>query len=475
MKGLIKRLLREGLIKENQYDKYIVLGKDVIDRIRKINPPINKELSSSVFNSSNVYAKGGAARLALLIYCELDNNGGLHGNDIIRDSDFVYLGEYDDYQKDYPIYRDYDVDYEGETFEKYFNRRDITLNEVLLRPDKLMFTRRAYRDAMKNVVNPSKGNDKKYGLNDRLAARMFLFASRYGYKPVDSFKFNCDDYDAFDFLVCLLKAYELGIEVKFFNLFKEYCNEFDSLSDWLAFLMVNTGGFNYYGRENGLINDLSSVSDSELKSELEEKVYPEYPELKKAVDKLNIDDESDYFKHYLTKHNRGVPSRSMRRTTPNMALAEGELKRDNFKNNYDYQEALINQKNSKLKKIAIKNINDLVKVEGPGTYELYRGSEDGNENFGSGIYAYGTHYTNDIDTALEFGTPFEFDVKLNNPMIVNVSDVKKDNMHAEERANYLKSKGYDSLVVKHNKILTVNGFDFMVYELPYVEYEVIKF
>jgi hypothetical protein len=325
MKGLIKRLLREGLIKENQYDNYIVLDKKIVDRIREINPAINKELSSSVFGVSNIYAKGGAARLALLIYCELDNNGGLHGNDVIRDSDFVYLGSYDDYQKDYEKYRDYGVDYEGETFEKYFSRRDITLNEVLLSPTKLMFTRRAYRDAMKNVVNPSKGNDSRYGVDDRLAARMFLFAARYGYKPVDSFKFNCNNYNTFDFLVCLLKSYELGIQDKFFNLFKEYCDEFSSLSDWLAFLMINTGGFDYYGRENGLVNDLSSVSDSELKSELEKTVYPEYPELKKAVNKLNIDDESDYFKHYLTKYNRDIPKQKMRRSV-NMALAESELK-----------------------------------------------------------------------------------------------------------------------------------------------------
>jgi hypothetical protein len=328
MKEFIKGLLREGLIKENQYNKYILFGKDVIDRIREINPAIDKELSSGVFDNPNVYAKGGAARLALLIYCELDNNGGFHGNDVIRDSDFVYLGNYDDYQKDYSRYNDFDIDYEGDTFEKYFSRRDITLNEVLLSPTKLMFTRRAYRDAIKNVVNPSKGKYNRYGVDDRLAARMFLFAARYGYKPVDSFKFDCNDYSTFDFLVCLLKSYELGIQDKFFKLFKEYCDEFNfsSLSDWLVYLMINTRGFNYYGRENVLVNDLSSVSDSKLKAKLEKTVYPEYPELKKMVDKLNIDNDSDYFKHYLTKHNREIPSRSMRRTTPNMSLAEGVLK-----------------------------------------------------------------------------------------------------------------------------------------------------
>lgn len=158
----------------------------------------------------------------------------------------------------------------------------------------------------------------------------------------------------------------------------------------------------------------------------------------------------------------------------NVLLSEGELKRDNFKRERDYQEALASQNISKLKKYAIKSLSELVKIEDAGTYDLWRGSKDGNENIGSGIYAYGTHYTNDIKTAYEFGEPINFKVNLKNPKIIDALNVKDDGMRAEERTNALKNDGYDSLVVRHKKIYTVNSND-MIYELPYIEYEVIKF
>ena len=155
-------------------------------------------------------------------------------------------------------------------------------------------------------------------------------------------------------------------------------------------------------------------------------------------------------------------------------LFEGELKRSNFRNDRDYREALENQENAKSKKHAMKSLEELVKVEGPGTYELWRGSEDGNQGIGRGIYAYGVHYTNDIKTAYEFGNPYQFNVELENPKVVDASNIRGDGMQAEERTKTLASEGYDSLVVKHNKISTLY-INQMIYELPYVEYEVIKF
>ena len=610
MKGFIKRLLREG-----SYDKPVKYGKDIVDRIREINPSIDKELNDSIFSKyDKVYCKGGAARLALLIFCDIDNNGGLHGSDVIRDSDFVYIG---DYNKDVD---GTDIEF-SKSYEEYFSDRDITLNEVLLSPTELIFTRRAYRDAKKEVINPVSnyyGSDKM--IDGRLLARMFLFASRYGYKPVATLKYEYDENDSyinFETLVCLLKAYELGIEDKYFRMFKEYCGNFNfnDFGSWLVSLITSVD-FDFYGREDLLINDLSKINDSEIEGYLNNSFYQKYPELKKKVNRLQLDDND--FNEYLTKPNRGEQNPKMRRSV-NMSLAEsikrllregldsnilkianekidslpvfqhsrnlksifgtftmsgraprefidgfeeakaqgklmtrgykantyidvmdihltqlfvnediiksmfdkldklppinvvqftngeivafdghhrivanwalgkkkikvniigtlneGELKRSNFKKEWEYQEAYYNQKNSKLKKFAIKNLDELVKVEGAGTYELFRGSKDGNQNIGAGIYAYGIHYTNDIKTANEFGDPTNFKVKLKNPKIVDATNVKSDGLHAEERTNVLKSEGYDSLVVRHKKIYTVYGTD-MIYELPYVEYEVIKF
>lgn len=157
------------------------------------------------------------------------------------------------------------------------------------------------------------------------------------------------------------------------------------------------------------------------------------------------------------------------------SLFEGELKPENFKKNYKYQEALINQRNSQLKKKVLKDISDLIKVDGSGVYELYRGSKDANENAGSGIYADGTHYTNDIGTAKEFGDIYSFQVKLENPKIINRNEVNSLGNNSIERTDNLIKLGFDSLVIKHKKILTVNGFGGYTFDLPYLEYEVIKF
>jgi GH24 family phage-related lysozyme (muramidase)/8-oxo-dGTP pyrophosphatase MutT (NUDIX family) len=323
--ALVNNLLREG-----SYDKPVKYGKDIVDRIREINPLIDKELDNSIFSKSDkVYCKGGAARLALLIFCDIDNNGGLHGSDVIRDSDFVYIGGYN---------RSVDI---GEvefidSYDKYFSSRDITLNEVLLSPTELIFTRRAYRDGKKEVINPSKSSniEGKYKVVDgRLLARMFLFASRYGYKPVATLKYEYDENDTyinFDILVCLLKAYELGIEDKYFRMFKEYCGNFNfnDFGSWLASLI--TINFDFFGREDLLVHDLSKINDSEIGDYLDEYFYKHYPDLKKKVNRLQLDDSD--FNEYLTKPNRGESNASMRRTTPNMALAESirRLLREDF-------------------------------------------------------------------------------------------------------------------------------------------------
>jgi hypothetical protein len=155
-------------------------------------------------------------------------------------------------------------------------------------------------------------------------------------------------------------------------------------------------------------------------------------------------------------------------------LSEGEIKPENFKKNRDYQDALMNQNNAKLKKMGLKNLSELSKVEGAGEYELYRGSENGNEHHGAGIYANGVHYTNDLNTARDFGDIHSFNVRLENPKIINVNEIKSLGNTSIERTDNLINLGFDSLVVKHSKNLSINGYGGYIIQLPYIEYEVIK-
>lgn len=134
----------------------------------------------------------------------------------------------------------------------------------------------------------------------------------------------------------------------------------------------------------------------------------------------------------------------------------------------------IEKQNEKIKRLAIKNLNSLVKVTKPGKYKLYRGTEDGNQNPGMGIYANGIHYTNDIDTAQEFGNYSRFTVTINNPLIVDNMELKKYGKTSDERTKTLLDMGYDTLVIVHNKQLTITGLNDYYETLPYKEYEVIK-
>jgi hypothetical protein len=173
-----------------------------------LNESLDEELSKDIFKYDDVYCKGGAARLALLLYVDESYV------DVVRDSDFVCICNYD-------INTNEDVEY-VENFEKYFNSRDITLNEVLLRPDKLIFTKEAYRDAQKAIINP-KGNisiaNDNLQISTRLMARCILFAVRYSMNLINVTHPDDDDFNVF---ICLIKAYELNLHYKFFVMCKEY-------------------------------------------------------------------------------------------------------------------------------------------------------------------------------------------------------------------------------------------------------------
>jgi len=131
--------------------------------------------------------------------------------------------------------------------------------------------------------------------------------------------------------------------------------------------------------------------------------------------------------------------------------------------------------NDDIRNRAIKKLESIKQVDGPGIYQLYRGSHDGNQHPSYGIYGNGIHYSSDISTAYDFGEPYHFKVKIKNPLIItNQRELRDYGKNSKEVTKTLLDLGYDTLVLKHKKIITGYGsFDY-IYELPYYESEVIK-
>jgi hypothetical protein len=291
LKKFIATTIREYLneqyfyvIKENnQYNNLVTLNQ--IDEIRSKNNDLDKILRNGIFKNKGIYLKGGVARLALSVYY------GFNDDSVIRDVDYCFIGDYEEYLKIEDSIN-LDIDYEGATINEYFKNRDVTLNEVLLRPNILIFTRRAYRDFEKNIINP-----KANVVSSRLASRLLLFSARYDYNIPLSINIEVNEMYSFDFLVCLLKAYELGVQQKYYHICREYgITDDSSLSEWLVFLLEDVYNFSLFGREKYIAYDISTLIN------IRKELYVMYPELKKEIQKINMDD--DYYLNYLKKKNR---------------------------------------------------------------------------------------------------------------------------------------------------------------------------
>jgi len=188
-------------------------------------------LNSAALTNNNIYLKGGAARLAMLLYLFKGKK-----TDYLRDIDYAYIGAYKDYNELYKekFYEDIeaDINYEGDNIDGYFKSRDNTFNEVLLNKDFLFFTRRSYRDYKKNVLNLK---TKELGI--RASARTILFHIRYGSKIPPQVEFFYDERNTFEYLIVLLKAVELNLEEEYFAFCKEYFElPFKNVYDWFGTL-----------------------------------------------------------------------------------------------------------------------------------------------------------------------------------------------------------------------------------------------
>lgn len=155
------------------------------------------------------YYKGGIAREALLGYVrELTTPYLTASVSPARDIDIIAVGVN---PKSIPH-----ADVEGiSSWDAYFDSRDFTINECALDcKGKLYLTRRALRDTLRGVINPSPfewsipyPGSSWHPVSGRMISRAFLLAARTGFTPNRVFQ-NKNVMRDFDIALCTDKAIE---------------------------------------------------------------------------------------------------------------------------------------------------------------------------------------------------------------------------------------------------------------------------
>jgi hypothetical protein len=332
--------------KTSTKNSYITLDKSVIDKIRKRNKNLDKELNNPIYKvDDRVYAKGGAARLALLIYVDMLNKTDEHGDDIVRDSDYVFiepdsnywLDRGNEFKKALSKARSFDYHIEEISKDDYFKSRDFTVNSALLNPKELSISRRAIKDAMdKEIVDQPRftidnqysdemldyikkrdGNYKEaIDVNVRAYLRAMLFAVRYNFKTSynqESLFNNLKDVRRKDRLlqiITLLKAFELGIEDKYVKAVYPFFHR--KAVEMLKFLLAIQGsiwGISKPGVDALIKNTYDKKEDGTI---LLKSLFSNYPDIKKEFDKYKSNKEKDEelynkiinYKQFLKKQNR---------------------------------------------------------------------------------------------------------------------------------------------------------------------------
>lgn len=166
----------------------------------------------------DLWIKGGGARAPFLDWAKRNfDPDSYHRVPRIRDVDLIYFGEIlPDEVRDLE-----DVGYDVErlfSMQRYWHTRDVGINEVLLRPEKLLFSEKAIRDFHRGELYPS-GNVYNVHWDDipyRVGVRGLLFAIENGLQPSRLIVDSAGEASAFNVLLGLYKAFKSGKEEAFF-------------------------------------------------------------------------------------------------------------------------------------------------------------------------------------------------------------------------------------------------------------------
>lgn len=138
----------------------------------------------------------------------------------------------------------------------YFSSRDLGVNEVLLRPDRIMFTENARRDVMKGHATPVRPEYEQ--VTPRVALRGVLIALREGLKIHPQLKKGVIDASPFDLLIHLFKAFDSGVEDRFFNVIRgnPHLRGTKSAERALFFLLGQVRDFRLTDSQNRIVQQL---------------------------------------------------------------------------------------------------------------------------------------------------------------------------------------------------------------------------
>lgn len=302
-----------NLFESGSMDKILTYDTDTVNYIRNLNNTLDSILDNQIFEDyDNVYLKGGAARLALQLM--IDPNRFKFDN--VRDIDLALIG--DDYDNKYDFtdsIEKYGIEppyYEGKSIVSYMKSRDVTLNEVILRPSMIAFTKRAYRDISRNIINLSYSkyadphNNYNNDIGSRGLSRLILFSARYGYEiKFGLFDHYGDNNEYFNALLCLFKAFEVNVENRYFEISKKFkfanAENSNDYLDWLIYLLGNVGLLHDDNIENKILRSIKYYDGGTNI----DKLFKFFPNIKKYIESLNYnDDDKEILKRFLKKPNR---------------------------------------------------------------------------------------------------------------------------------------------------------------------------
>lgn len=222
---------------------------------------------AELFNkNTNLWIKGGPARETLLTYVMDKKYSFQDGRfqrqmESPRDIDLVLVSP--DAQQRPEITNSLPPNYDLEivsSIEDYFNTRDLTLNEVLLRPEELLFSDKALNSIIRNKSIPSayEVNTTYKDVPPRIALRSVLISLRTG-QEIPSFILKSIKYASpFDILVHLFKAFETNYEKEFYDIISQNNNAVTQDSYTPEELLLNllniVEDFKLIAREQEIVN-----------------------------------------------------------------------------------------------------------------------------------------------------------------------------------------------------------------------------
>jgi len=205
----------------------------------------------------NLWIKGGGARASFISFVYSKYNMWYKPPESIRDIDLILISDnkedkihlYEDFNGQVDI-RDIEVQ---PSISKYMLTRDLAINQVALRPEKLLFSKQSFENIKNKIVYPAqKEYDSEHGeVSARIAIRGVLLALREGLEPSQALLNSLYKISDANLLIHLFKAFETGVQDKFTTYVSPYSF---SAEKTLLYLLKKIPNFRLTTQQEKLVN-----------------------------------------------------------------------------------------------------------------------------------------------------------------------------------------------------------------------------